>query len=159
VSKCPVHRLFRYLREFAGLPVPYIVKWKNDKPDFRDTDFAKWVEVVQGRLCSVCGRKLDEPYCYYLSGHKSAGAQLFTDPPAHHQCALDSMQLCPFLNGTRKEYRGHDLTPHPLQTSNVDRRRPAQMVLAQGKTRNIQMVSVKGGVLVHSGPLKIIRAF
>lgn len=156
-SKCPVHHFLNRLSRFAGLPVPWIVKWIGAKPDFRQPDEERLVRCVREHLCPVCGRKLGER-CYYIGGPRSAESGYFTDPAMHESCARESMRLCPFLNGTKKSYRG-SLPTIELQDASG---RPEVMYLMQGWTAFQQFRSPSGRpehTMISAGKLKIVESF
>jgi hypothetical protein len=156
MSACPVHKVLRHLREFAGLPVPYIVKWVSGKPDFRDAEPSAWADCLKRRACGVCGKALGE-WCFYIGGPQSAKSGLFTDPPMHGTCAAESIKLCPFLNRTRPTYRGYK--PHSsFQTSCAER--PGTMHLLRGRTKNLALCKLPDDqVVIYSGKIETVRTF
>lgn len=155
MSTCPVHRVLARLRTFAGLPVPHSVKWIDDKPDFRQIDLSKWTEAVKQKLCGVCGQPLGEK-CYWVGGSRTLRSRFFTDLPMHQICAEESIKLCPFLNGTRKDYRGELKTlPHMVQEG-----RPARMFLMRGRTKDLQFADLDGYLALYAGKsLQLVREF
>ena len=65
-----IPKFLEHLPVFAGMPVGYLVKWKENKPDFRDVDLDKWMKVVNEDLCGICGSKLGH-YKFFIGGPKS----------------------------------------------------------------------------------------
>src|SRR5271170_1064489 len=114
MSKCPIARAISRLKQFAGMPVPAIVKWVNGKPDFRQIDPDAYLRSYRYKLCAVCGTKLGLS-CYWVGGPGCVESHYFADGPMHEQCAELSVRLCPFLNGTKPTFRGDDLKAMPLQ--------------------------------------------
>jgi hypothetical protein len=144
--RCPIPKALRHLRVFAGLPVPATVLWVDDKPDFRQMDPKKCSELVDKKLCGICGQPMGDR-CYWIGGKRCYENHMFIDLPMHRVCAEESMKLCPFLNGNRTEYRGHLPTSSVLDAS----KRPDVMLLMEGKTKNIELVSIDGNTLLFAG--------
>lgn len=155
----PVARL-AHLPVFAGMPVPYVVKWVDGKPDFRQTDVERWLEVIIRKRCAMCGKPLSQSNrsvgaCYWIGGKGCFDLQVFIDGAMHFMCAVESMRLCPFLNGTRKEYRG-ELAAHPAQDTST---RPAVMYLMRGRIAAIKLIKFGPDLAIASGPVEIVREF
>lgn len=157
MSKCPVTRAISRLKQFAGVPVPAIVKWIGDKPDFRQVDERQYIRHYQYRLCAICGTKLGLS-CYWVGGEACTKSHYFVDGPMHQQCAELSIDLCPFLNGKRQTYRGDDIRGIPEQNNEV---RPDRMFLLRGLTSAIQMQQIgPESIALHAGKqLAVIREF
>jgi hypothetical protein len=134
-SKCPIQRAIDRLKRFAGMPVPSIVRWIDDKPDFRQIDHDKYLRYYKYGLCSICGTKLTLA-CYWIGGPGCVEAHYFVDGPMHKQCAELSMDLCPFLNKTKLTYRGDDIKMMPVQDASS---RPDKMYLMRGLTSAIEI--------------------
>jgi hypothetical protein len=160
MSICPVKRVFKFLNHlatFAGFPVPPGIKWIDGKPDFRQIDEERWIEAAQKKLCGVCGKRLGE-YAWYIGGEGCYQAKLFLDLPMHRPCAEASMELCPFLNGTKTTYRG-ELNRHPNQDAT---KRPEKLFLMRGLTVRLELGRIKGQehLLLHAGQgLMKVRTF
>lgn len=155
MSKCPITKALNQLKRFAGLPVPEIVEWVNGKPDFRLVDPKKWLFHYQHKLCAICGKKLSLS-CYWVGGALSKNNHYFTDGPMHELCAKESIKLCPFLNGTRLDYRG-DLPHDEIQV--VDGR-PEKMYLLRGYTSAITIKVIGTSPLLWAGKeLAVVREF
>lgn len=90
-------RLSRRPRDSRGYPLGCLVLIKPDgTPDFRATDVSKWVAVVKGRCCSLCGESLGANIAF-IGGPLSHENRVFTDPGMHLECALYAMKVCPYL--------------------------------------------------------------
>jgi hypothetical protein len=134
MSKCPITRAISRLKQFAGMPVPAIVKWVDGKPDFRDIDHATYIKHYRYKLCAVCGTKLGLS-CYWIGGGACKDEHYFVDGPMHEKCAELSIRWCPFLNKTKPTYRGTDLQAMPVQDASS---RPDKMYLMRGVTSAIE---------------------
>lgn len=97
-----IPKFLDHLPTFSGFPVPFIVFYHEGKPDFRINDQAKQVQCYQGKLCSICGKKLFD--FWWIGGTQSMESGMFTDGPMHKPCAEFSTKACPYLAGIR---RGH----------------------------------------------------
>lgn len=155
---CPFTKALAHLKRFAGLPVPYAVKWVSNypalpgehnglKPDFRQIDQEKWAQAVQHKLCGVCGKVLGE-WAFYIGGPACRESHLFLDPAMHRVCAEASMQLCLFLNGTKPTYRGDDVPGHPDQDHGM---RSKPMILMRGIAKEMKLVSYKEHFVIYAG--------
>ncbi len=86
-------------------PVPYIIKWADDKPDFKLMDEVRVRECNSRNLCSVCGQHLNmKKAIAWVGGEHTteeieSGALWFADPPMHVECATFSVKHCPYLRG------------------------------------------------------------
>lgn len=134
-SKCPITRAISRLKQFAGMPVPAIVKWISGKPDFRQVDMEKYVHHYRYKLCAICGTKLGLS-CYWVGGPGCKESHYFIDGPTHRECAELSIRLCPYLNGARGHYRGDDLESMPIQNAS---NRPDKMYLLRGVTSAVEL--------------------
>jgi hypothetical protein len=157
MSKCPITRAIARLKTFAGMPVPVVVKWIDGKPDFRQIDGETYVQHYRYKLCSVCGTKL-KLSCYWVGGKASADSHYFADGPMHEKCAELSINLCPFLNGTKPTYRGDDVKAMPLQAADE---RPAKMYLLRGVTGAIEwhQLGSESAALYAGKQLTVVKEF
>jgi hypothetical protein len=85
-------------RDERGYPIPFIVQRDlKGLPVFTVNDDRVVLTCVKKRLCSICGKRLQESW--FVSGSRSflsvRGA--FVDPPVHLECAEYALQVCPFL--------------------------------------------------------------
>jgi hypothetical protein len=86
-------------RMWRGLPVPFIALTKSDgEPDFRVTDEANRLFVIEHRRCQLCGKPLGR-WMFFVGGTKAAEANRYFEPAAHLECTVYAMQVCPFIIG------------------------------------------------------------
>jgi hypothetical protein len=84
-------------RDHRGLPIAWFVRRPADGPiDFRVMDMDRHRQALQERRCWVCGEPLDKEMAF-VGGPLSAAQRLYSDPPAHPECAEFSAKVCPFL--------------------------------------------------------------
>jgi hypothetical protein len=79
-----------------GYPVPYFVAWVDGKPDFRIADARAHLNCIQEKLCWICGQKLGKHLAFVI-GSMCVVNRVSAEPPMHRDCALYSVQVCPFL--------------------------------------------------------------
>jgi hypothetical protein len=80
-----------------GYPIPWFVPRPADgRIDFRVMDPGKFALAVKGRLRWFYGQLQNETLAF-AGGPLSAAQRLYSDPPAHLECAEFSAQVCPFL--------------------------------------------------------------
>lgn len=152
-SKCPVHKILAKLRTFAGLPVPFGVKWVDGKPDFRQLDEQKLVDAVVQHKCGVCGEHLGD-WAWFVGGPRSFTSMLFNDPLMHYTCAKESIRLCPFLQGKRDHYRGELPNNGVMDTSG----RPEKMYLGRARSTTVKFTMIPGGAAI-TGNVRIVEGF
>lgn len=104
LSHLPVH---------AGFPVPVVMLWVDGKPDFRAVDAGRIIRCYERRECGICGRRLSD-MSYFIGGDGCKGNHNFRDPAMHLNCANFSVEICPFLNGTREGYSERPLPNVPV---------------------------------------------
>lgn len=86
-------------RMWRGMPVPYLALIGADgEPDFRVIDELKRGIVAGGQLCQLCGQKLGRAK-FFVGGPNAAAASQYFEPPAHLECLIYAMQVCPFILG------------------------------------------------------------
>jgi hypothetical protein len=93
-------RIANLPRDHRGYPVPYFVEWLNGKPQFPIASPVKWARCVGKRLCWVCGEPLGRSLVFAI-GPMGTVNQVSAEPPAHRECTLYAMQVCPFLINPR----------------------------------------------------------
>lgn len=95
-----------------GLPVPFSSGLNGDGTGrFGTNDTALKLVCAIAGLCSVCAEPIGdgEPHVF-LAADLNAGEAarlLFTDPPAHEDCAAASLSLCPYIASARVPSRHH----------------------------------------------------
>lgn len=85
-------------RDERGYPVPWFVAWVNGKPEFRAADARKMPQAVRGKLCWVCGQKIERSNHVFVIGPMCAVNKTTAEPPCHAECAIFSAKACPFLS-------------------------------------------------------------
>lgn len=95
-------------RDHRGYPVPWFVKWRDGKPDFRIIDTPKFGRAVAGRRCWVCGERLTR-YLAFTIGAMCVLNRVTSEPPTHRACATFSAKYCPFLSNPRMHRQEHGL--------------------------------------------------
>jgi hypothetical protein len=111
-SDIPVPTRLAYRpKDRRGYPIPYIAYIDaSGTPQFTINNHAKVLDVVKRRACALCGRGLEQfdasagrpptaRHCWFVGGARCflhpAGA--FLDPPAHYDCAVYALKVCPYL--------------------------------------------------------------
>lgn len=98
-AKIPVPPRLESRPRWHGLPIPAIALITPDgTPDFRVTDEAKRLDVIRERRCQLCGLHLGRNL-FFVGGPASATALSYYEPPAHLDCLIYAMQVCPFICG------------------------------------------------------------
>jgi hypothetical protein len=93
--------------QFRGMAVPWVVMYKTDgTPDFATLDVERKVQAIAGRWCGLCGQVISKSEDVYFSGGEGAAETgLYVDPGMHRTCAEYANEVCPFINGTHRQYR------------------------------------------------------
>lgn len=89
-----------------GYPIPYFVSRYKGKIDFRMLNTHKQEEMIEKKICSICGKKLYKDYFYFISGPIGLKNQVCSDPAMHRECAEFSLKACPhmyFEKATRRD--------------------------------------------------------
>lgn len=82
-----------------GFEIPYVLLWRDGKPDFTTLDPVRVRKCLEGRLCGICGQKISpKDALAYVGGSNST---VFKDPHNHQECAIRAFAKCPFLKGER----------------------------------------------------------
>lgn len=132
-----------------GYPVPYFVAWLDGKPDFRIVDPEKLVNCVRARLCWVCGQGLGAHLAFAI-GPMCVVTRTTSEPPSHLDCALWSMQGCPFLSRPEMVRREDETTNGLTSAGNMLKRNPG--VMALWVTKDFKLFpDGKGSVLFKVG--------
>ncbi len=93
-------RIARLPRDHRGYPVPYFVEWRDGVPLFPILSPVKWARCVGKRLCWVCGEQLGRNLVFAI-GPMCTINQISSEPPAHRECIVYALQVCPFLINPR----------------------------------------------------------
>jgi len=102
-------RIARLPLDARGYPVPWFVAWIHGAPEFRVMDPDKYVRAIRERRCWVCGDTLGKHLAFVI-GPMCAINRTSAEPPCHHECAVWSVQHCPFLSRPQMVRREDALT-------------------------------------------------
>ena len=87
-------------RDRRGLPIPFVV-YRDVKgaPHFSVNDTAAVDEVLEKKLCGLCGKPLLPGQIWFAGGPGSSfmADGMYIDPFMHEDCGRYAMQVCPFL--------------------------------------------------------------
>lgn len=83
-------------KDHRGFVVPWFVDWHNGEPFFPAMDPTKLVRAIRQRLCWVCGQPLGRNMTFVV-GPMCTINRTSAEPPSHLDCALYSVQVCPFM--------------------------------------------------------------
>lgn len=93
----PVPDRMSHLDVYKGYPVPdTVLVGSNGVPDFKVTDHGRWLRNLAGGFCGICGDRLARLH-YFVGGELCLKHHHFFDLGMHLECALYSLQVCPFL--------------------------------------------------------------
>jgi hypothetical protein len=102
-------RMQSLLRDSKGRLVPFFVEQSHPgDPDFRIVDPRKITACYERNLCWVCGQTMGIHKCF-VSGPMCCINKVSSEPPSHYECALYSVQVCPFLTTPKMQRRETDL--------------------------------------------------
>jgi hypothetical protein len=132
-----------------GYPVPWFVSWIHGKPDFRAVDTEKLIIAMRHKKCFLCGKNLGV-HMTFVIGPMCAVNRTSAEPPAHHSCALYSVQACPFLTQPRMRRNEKDM---PIDATNpageMIKRNPGVSLLWTTKT--YMTTKLSNGILFKIG--------
>lgn len=144
-------------RTSSGLPIPYVAgRHADGTADFTVIDAERSLEAARRRWCALCGSGLGY-WLAFLGGPQSALARTFVDGPAHEDCLLAAVRLCPYLarRASRRSSRQPDGT---LTPQGFDERKPTQFAI--GVTRSYRTFIDASGAIVHkAAPFVRMRTF
>lgn len=95
----------------------YFKPWFVKGNDFRVMDEVKALKAIDEGFCWVCGGKLGRSKAL-VTGPKSAANGISVEPPCHHECALYSVKVCPFILLPKAQRREAGL-PDELKVENL----------------------------------------
>lgn len=140
-----------------GYPVPFFVKWIDDKPDFRVVDPDKYRTCVYHHRCWICG----EPYganVTFVAGPVSAMNATSGEPPSHHSCAAFAVRACPFLLLPNAQRRDANLPPGEFSEGLLEDNPGVCMLWTTGDYRLFKS-SERGDWLIRMGSPERIEWF
>jgi hypothetical protein len=91
-----------------GYPVPAFVADVNGEPDFRVASAAFKENAQLVGLCYVCGLPFTTRHRWFVIGPMSVVNRTTSEPAVHRECAIFSVQGCPFL-----------MRPHAMRRENA----------------------------------------
>lgn len=92
-----------------GYPIPYFVSPAPDgQHEFRYIDRGRQLMIINRKVCHICGKKLPDDYCYFISGPIGLGNRISTDAGMHRVCAEFSLMACPHLYFFKAQRREND---------------------------------------------------
>jgi hypothetical protein len=146
-----------------GRPVPWFVVWLNQlgqpmqagtgTPDFRIVKPAAAGLAWHSRLCWVCGVlfQRQEPRAW-LVGPMCVVNGISSEPPSHYDCALYSVQACPFLTHPAMVRRDKHLPPGSTDPAGtMIMRNPGVTALVVTKYNSAKTTREPGGLLFQFG--------
>jgi len=87
-------------RDRRGLPIPFVVyRDTRGAPHFSVNDTAAVDEVLERRLCGLCGKPLKPGEIWFVGGPGSSFLPdgMYIDPFTHEDCGRYAAQVCPFI--------------------------------------------------------------
>jgi hypothetical protein len=147
-------RIAKLPRDHRGYPVPFFVEWRDGAPLFPIFSPIKWKRCIGHNLCWVCGEPLGRNLVFAI-GPMCTINRISSEPPAHRDCTLYSMQVCPFLSNPRMgrvptERFGDVIPPGGI----MEPRNPGTM--AAWSTRSYRIVRTPTGPVLGIGnPLAV----
>lgn len=81
-------------------PIPFnVYRDQHGRPHFTVQDTATVYRCVMGRLCAICGERLEPARMWFVGGPFSAfhPQGSYYDPPMHAECARYALRVCPYL--------------------------------------------------------------
>jgi len=95
-------------------PIGYHKPWFVKGKDLREPDQKKFIESMTRRRCWIYGGTNKKDYVF-VTDPISARGQYSLEPPCHVDCALYSIQVCPFLLLPRAKRRTADLPEYLVE--------------------------------------------
>lgn len=119
---------------------------------FNETIGVKRRQCAVQRLCWICGQPLFDVLAF-IGGPKSAEHRIFADAAMHVECAVYTVQVCPFIADPNYQRRAfeHLGTAHPGQ----DSAKPDRSCVFV--TNDYKIAKTTGGWLFHPAPAKEIQ--
>jgi hypothetical protein len=114
----PPRRMQHLPIDERGWVIPWFVDWIDGKPEFRAMDRKKYIQAIRGRLCWVCGTKLETRFAF-VAGPMCGINRTSSEPPNHLECARWSARNCPFLSNPNMVRRQDDLVNNAKMCENA----------------------------------------
>lgn len=136
------------LSQYHGYPIPYFARIRMDgTPDFKVTDESKRQLCAIERRCWVCGELLLHVPVAFIGGPHSIKYRLFVDGPMHKECAMDALDICPFMLGKIDYATEFQLERHRDPINLCDRPNeipPVQLGLVIARGFNVEQMQRSG---------------
>jgi hypothetical protein len=100
-------------KDERGYPVTYIAAFIDGKPDLGIQDAAKVASCLREWRCHVCGEKLGK-LGYFVAYEPVPKRPRFLDPAIHRECAMYSLQVCPYLANPSAKHRSAKALPNDM---------------------------------------------
>lgn len=130
-------------KTMRSLPVTengYLKPWFVKADDFRVVDEDKAYESMFHHTCWICGKPNDKGPFAFVTGPKSAAANLASEPPCHQKCAEYAVRVCPFILLPKAKRRDAGLTKEELAASPAfDAENPGEYYITLVKKFNVDM--------------------
>jgi hypothetical protein len=148
----PPPRIARLPTDAHGRPVPWFVAIIDGVPDFRIVARGKVAEAIQFKRCFICGDPLGR-WLTFAVGPMSAINRTAPEPPAHKDCGLYAVEVCPFLTRPAMRRRSAGLPEGLAVATHAPGETAAHNpgVTALWTTRDQQPFSDEKGVLFRMG--------
>lgn len=95
------------LPRHGGFPIPYFALVKDGVPDFRVFDPEHYRLAIAKSLCGICGVHLGRKI-FFIGGMSVIMSREFKDLPMHIDCAIFSLNICPFLSDEERDFSDRD---------------------------------------------------
>lgn len=107
-------------RDRRGLPIPFVVyRDVTGTPHFSVNDVAAVDQVLERKLCGLCGKPLKPGHIWLVGGPGSSfmADGMYIDPFLHEDCGRYAVQVCPFLAAPSygKRVEARTLRPQDMQ--------------------------------------------
>jgi len=133
-----------------GLPVPWFVAWIDGKPDFRVIGPNKTAEAIRYNRCWICGQERGR-FGSFVIGPMCSVNRTSAEPPCHHECAVYSAMVCPFLTKPQMRRRVENMPEHAEAAGCAIQRNPG--VALVWTTREWKWYRVPGSSRSNPGVL------
>jgi len=162
----------KYMLQLAisdeGFPVPWFVQWVDEhgnpcpdregKPDFRIANYGKLMPCVQQRRCWICGGLMGT-YMAFTIGPMCAVNRAISEPPSHRDCAIYSVQACPFLSQPRMRRNEKDLPETRVEAPGFPiKRNPGVICIWVSRTYRLQRTTAgnEGLIFMLDDPTDVL---
>jgi len=152
-----MHSRVAKLPQYKGIPIPFNATYRTDgTPDFKVVNEENRWRCANERLCWICGEPL-EYWIVFVGGPRSCENRLFIDGPMHEECALDAVEICPFLAGRMDYAKTFDLSKHDPALKLEERvSHPPPEKIGLYKTRGFEVKTARNSWFFFAGKAKQI---